>query len=259
MSDRICFYYLTIHNFKLRLSLTTHECPSGSQGVSNIKDTKEGFTRERNSDNDAVKEVIKPEKGTGESVSINSDNLHQSVTKEMTYMLDATDITKGEEKVKISIVNHYNNVPFPSFCYIRQSLVGQNAVVNVSLARIGNEDCCQKCVGDCLSLKEPCICACTTEGRCGYASDGILNDKFLEQYISIAHNPQKHRQIFCEDCPLEVGIDKDAPKPCQGHLVRKVVNECWLKCTCNHTCTNRQVQRGINYKLQVNIFALVFT
>ncbi|CAM8987959.1 unnamed protein product [Rhodiola kirilowii] len=191
------------------------------------------------------------EAGIEKSSSINTDKQNQTRTHETIYLLDVTDITKGEEKVKISMVNRYNDVTPPSFCYIRQNLVGQNAFVNASLAQIGKEDYCSTCAVDCLSLKEPCICARTTGGKYVYTSDGILNDEFLEECISMTHNTQKERKFFCEEYPLEFRKDKNALEHCKGHLVRRIIKECWWRCHCSKHCTNRLVQRGITHKLQV--------
>ncbi|KAH7669735.1 Histone-lysine N-methyltransferase SUVR4/SUVR1/SUVR2 protein [Dioscorea alata] len=165
---------------------------------------------------------------------------------------DVNDITKGEERVRISVVNEVNSERFPPpFHYIPQNLVYQNGYINFSLARIGDEDCCADCIGDCLSKSIPCACARETGGEFAYTLDGLIKKEFLDGCISMNQDPQKHRLYYCMDCPLERTKNEVRPEPCKGHLVRKFVKECWSKCGCNKQCGNRVVQRGITCNLQV--------
>jgi len=164
---------------------------------------------------------------------------------------DPCDITRGEERVRISLVNEVSNEKFPpAFHYIPRNLVYQNAYVNFSLARIGDEDCCSDCFGDCLAAAIPCACARETGGEFAYTSDGLVKEAFLEQCISMYHEPQKHHHVYCQDCPLERS-KKGVVRKCKGHLVRKFIKECWSKCGCSMHCKNRIVQRGITCNLQV--------
>ncbi|KAM0945014.1 putative [histone H3]-lysine(4) N-trimethyltransferase chromatin remodeling SET family [Dioscorea sansibarensis] len=165
---------------------------------------------------------------------------------------DANDITKGEERVRISVVNEVSSERLPSsFHYIPQNLVYQNGYINFSLARIGDEDCCADCFGDCLAAAIPCACARETGGEFAYTSEGVIKKEFLDECISMNSDPEKHHHVYCKDCPLERSKNKTRPGPCEGHLVRKFIKECWSKCGCNKQCGNRVVQRGITCNLQV--------
>ncbi|KAF5938198.1 hypothetical protein HYC85_025704 [Camellia sinensis] len=163
---------------------------------------------------------------------------------------DANDIAKGQERVVISLVNEVNNECPPSFHYIPKNAVFQNAYVNFSLARIG-ENCCSICLGDCLSSSTPCACANETGGDFAYTLEGLVKDEFLEECISMNRDPQKHCHFYCKECPLERSKNDDIIEPCKGHLVRKFIKECWWKCGCSKQCGNRVVQRGISCNLQV--------
>lgn len=165
---------------------------------------------------------------------------------------DVNDIAKGEERVRISLVNEVSSQQYPpSFYYIPQNIVYQNAYVNFSLARIGDEDCCPDCFGDCLSSSIPCACARETGGEYAYTLDGLVKKQFLDECISMNRDPHKHRHFYCKDCPLERSKNEDQPDQCKGHLMRKFIKECWSKCGCSKQCGNRVVQRGIACNLQV--------
>uniref|UniRef100_A0A7N0U8S0 SET domain-containing protein n=1 Tax=Kalanchoe fedtschenkoi TaxID=63787 RepID=A0A7N0U8S0_KALFE len=166
---------------------------------------------------------------------------------------DADDITKGQEKVKISLVNEVDSTPPPPFFYVPRNIIFQKAYVDVSLARIGDVDCCPDCDDDCLSAKIPCACALETGGEFAYTSDGLVKESILEECISMNRDPKKHCQFYCKDkeCPIERSKSGDMVEPCKGHLVRKFIKECWSKCGCGRYCGNRLVQRGITRNLQV--------
>ncbi|KAE7997882.1 hypothetical protein FH972_002477 [Carpinus fangiana] len=164
---------------------------------------------------------------------------------------DVNDLTKGEERVRISWVNEINSECLPSFKYIPRNLIFQNANVNFTLSRIGDEDCCSACLGDCLSLSTLCHCANTTGGQFAYAKGDLLREEFLEECISMTRDPQRHQHLYCRECPLERPRIDDCLEPCKGHLRRKYIKECWSKCGCSKNCGNRVVQRGISCKLQV--------
>ncbi|KQK00378.1 hypothetical protein BRADI_3g48980v3 [Brachypodium distachyon] len=171
---------------------------------------------------------------------------------------DVNDITKGEECLSIPIINESGNgILPPPFHYIPCNIVFQNAYINLSRARIGDESCCSDCYGDCLAQPLPCACARETGGEFAYTGDGLLKERFLDCYVSMLKEPDKHHQFRCKDCPnervkLQANSDspntKVNPAPCKGHLTRKFIKECWSKCGCTR---NRVVQRGITRHLQV--------
>ncbi|XP_051179787.1 probable inactive histone-lysine N-methyltransferase SUVR2 isoform X1 [Lolium perenne] len=165
---------------------------------------------------------------------------------------DLTDISKAEENIRISIVNEFGGEKFPpSFYYIPQNVVFQNALVDMSLAKIGGEDCCADCFGNCLSAPEPCACARETGGEYAYTLEGLVRPALIDECVSVNLFPAENQKVFCETCPLERSRNKASPEPCRGHLVRKFIKECWSKCGCNMECGNRVVQRGITCNLQV--------
>lgn len=166
-------------------------------------------------------------------------------------LYDAIDISKGQEKVAITLVNGFNNESAPSFCYITQNAVFQNAHVNFALARIGENKCCSTCFGDCLSSSTPCACGLEPGGEFAYTLDGLVKEDFLNECISMSRDLKKHCQFFCKLCPLQKLINQDVTEPCKGHFMRKFIKECWWKCGCNKQCGNRVVQRGITYQIQV--------
>ncbi|KAK4366161.1 hypothetical protein RND71_014041 [Anisodus tanguticus] len=165
--------------------------------------------------------------------------------------VDVIDITKGQENVIISLVNEVNSEHPPSFHYIASNVVFQNADVNFSLACIEDDNSCSTCTGDCLSLSTPCACAHITGGDFAYTKEGLVKEEFLNECISMNHEPKEHCQFFCKECPLERSKNEDLMDACKGHLMRNFIKECWWKCGCNKRCGNRVVQRGISHKLQV--------
>lgn len=164
------------------------------------------------------------------------------------------DLTKGAEKVKISWVNELGNDSIPKFNYIPNNIIFQNASVNVSLARISEDDCCSSCSGNCLLSSYPCACARETGGEFAYTREGLLKEEFLNHCMSMGCEPKKEHLFFCEDCPIERLKNDYKPDRCKGHLLRKFIKECWRKCGCDMQCGNRVVQRGISCKLQVRFF-----
>lgn len=163
------------------------------------------------------------------------------------------DITKGTEKVKISLVDEIGNERVPVFVYSPQNTTYECAYVHVSLARISDEDCCAECNGDCLSSSIPCACARVTGGEFAYTPDGLLDPKLLKACIDIKTSSDTKHMLYCQDCPLQRAKNARKPGKCEGHVVRKFIKECWIKCGCNMQCGNRVVQRGISRKLQVSI------
>ena len=182
----------------------------------------------------------------------------QITPSDVRSIYDANDLTKGEERVKISWVNEINNDCLPAFMYIPQNLVFENAHVNFTLSHIRDEDCCMACLGDCLSLSTPCPCANETGGQFAYTKEGLLREEFLEECISMTRDPQRQQHLYCRECPIRRLRNDDCLEPCKGHLRRKFINECWSKCGCSRNCGNRVVQRGITCKLQVGNYGLVF-
>ncbi|RZC78062.1 hypothetical protein C5167_002242 [Papaver somniferum] len=162
------------------------------------------------------------------------------------------DISKGQERYKITVANEVcTELLPPSFHYIPRNLVYQNAYIQFPLARIGDENCCSSCDGDCLSSPVPCACAGETGGEFGYTVEGLVKKEFLDECMSLCRDPKKHSFVYCKECPLERSNDADLPDKCKGHLVRKFIKECWSKCGCHIQCGNRVVQRGISRELQV--------
>ncbi|XP_062084357.1 histone-lysine N-methyltransferase SUVR4 [Humulus lupulus] len=161
------------------------------------------------------------------------------------------DISKGTEKMKVSLLDEVGNENFPKFNYIPQSIIYQNANINISLARVVDEDCCSSCSGNCLSSPLPCACARETGGEFAYTPQGLLKEEFLRACIDMKEKPQEHHFVYCTDCPIERSRNEDNFEKCKGHLVRKFIKECWRKCGCDMHCGNRVVQRGISSRLQV--------
>lgn len=199
---------------------------------------------------------IAPETNQSRLEQTNSESLEVvpcEVTPHDVGSVDVIDITKGQENVIISLVNRVNSNHPPPFHYIASNVVFQNAFVNFSLARIGDDNSCSTCSGDCLSLSTPCACAHVTGGAFAYTKEGLIKEEFLKECISMNRDPKKHCQFFCKECPLERSKNEDIIEACKGHLMRKFIKECWWKCGCNKQCGNRVVQRGISHKLQVRM------
>ncbi|XP_021811918.1 histone-lysine N-methyltransferase SUVR4-like, partial [Prunus avium] len=177
-------------------------------------------------------------------------NYHSShgVIKSFVYI---DDISRGEERVKVSLENGRNAGDLPIFFYIPNNLVYKNAYVKFSLARISHEDCCSHCFGDCLTSPVPCVCAAETGSQFAYTPGGFVKEKFLEECISLKREPKQDHYLYCRNCPLQRSKNEKSSVPCKGHLLRKFIKECWSKCWCNKKCGNRIVQQSITVKLQV--------
>lgn len=167
---------------------------------------------------------------------------------------DVNDITKGEECVSIPIVGGDGVLPAP-FHYISHNTTFQDAYINLSLARIGDENCCSDCFGDCLAEPLPCACARETGGEFAYTRDGLLKEGFVNACVSMLQEPLEQPNFYCKGvCPIEQmkkGVNSE-PDACKGHPIKKFIKECWRKCGCTRNCGNRVVQRGITRKLQVS-------
>lgn len=178
--------------------------------------------------------------------SVETSEVHENDVKRHAQVY-IDDITKGKENVKISLVDQHCSQQLPTFFYISRNIIYQKAIVNISLARISDEDCCPGCSGDCLSSQVPCACARVTNGEFAYTNDGLLKSDFLSACCS------QNRFIYCQDCPIERANNKRKPAKCSGHSVKKFIKECWSKCGCSMQCGNRVVQRGITRSLQVKL------
>ncbi|CAA7017501.1 unnamed protein product [Microthlaspi erraticum] len=175
----------------------------------------------------------------------------QASADEYRSISNVSDITLGRETVEIPWVNEFNEKVPPSFFYITQSLVYKDAEVKFTVGDIRDDQCCSSCCGDCLALSMACSCATAANNGFAYAVGGLLQNDFLEDCISEARDPRKHVVQYCKECPIQKAKNEDVLENCKGHLKRKVIKECWIKCRCNQRCGNRVVQQGIHNKLQV--------
>ena len=140
-----------------------------------------------------------------------------------------------------------------SIYYISQNTTFQAAYINLSLARIGDENCCSGCFGDCLAEPLPCACARETGGEFAYTRDGLLKEGFLDACVSMLREPLEQSYFYCKGvCPIEQMKGVNKPEACKGHRIKKFIKECWRKCGCTRNCGNRVVQRGITRKLQAS-------
>lgn len=184
-------------------------------------------------------------------------NYHSSLGVVESSAFNIDDITRGEERLEISLENG-RNAKLPTFFYISQNLIYNNACVSFALANVFDEGCCSKCSGDCLTSSIPCLCAIANGGECAYTPGGLVNEKFLEECISMKCETKKHPYFYCKECPLVMSKNEKSSVACKGHLLRKFIKECWYKCGCNKSCGNRIVQKGIAVKLQVTYFLLKY-
>ncbi|KAJ4825456.1 hypothetical protein Tsubulata_010618 [Turnera subulata] len=169
------------------------------------------------------------------------------------YPIYLNDISKGEESVPIPLVTENSCMELPDFRYIKNNIAYKDAHVDFSINRISDHNCCAQCLGDCLSSSLPCACAAETGGEFAYTQGGLLKEEFLNECISMCRDPKRKHCYYCDVCPLQNDLKKKLRriKPCQGHLTRKFIKECWVKCGCSKKCGNRIVQRGVKIDLQV--------
>lgn len=159
------------------------------------------------------------------------------------------DISRGKEKVPISLCRDPDGTKHlpEDFFYINASVVYQSAHVGISMARIGEDDRCSGCAGNCLDNRVPCECTRLTDGEYAYTVEGCLYPHFLKQEM------ERKRDLtllsYCQPgaCPMERTTDE----VCKGHVQRRFIKECWEKCGCTQLCGNRIVQRGVVHRLQV--------
>ncbi|CAM6036893.1 unnamed protein product [Sphagnum compactum] len=167
-------------------------------------------------------------------------------------MSDETDLSRGSEQIPISFEEFARSRLPRDFLYVSRSIVYQNAYIRFSLARIADEDCCKDCSGNCLASCYPCACARQSGGEYAYSLQGTLRKRFMEQEKQRRRAPVSSLS-FCQagQCPNERLKGETNLEPCKGHTQRRFIKECWEKCGCDKSCSNRVVQRGINCKLQV--------
>ncbi|KAJ7296004.1 hypothetical protein O6H91_Y150200 [Diphasiastrum complanatum] len=174
------------------------------------------------------------------------------------------DISRGEEPIPIPFVNEFTKDILPDlFHYIPKNLIYQNAHINFSIARIGEDDCCS-CVGSCVAAPIPCACTRETCGQYAYTPDGCLQESFLSESIKDKANDGSNLErykSYCKDkiCQIIIIKEGELPEPCRGHYPRRFVKECCSKCGCPRSCGNRVVQRGICHKLQVRISKFLYS
>ncbi|CAN8324015.1 unnamed protein product [Cochlearia groenlandica] len=154
---------------------------------------------------------------------------------------NVNDITLGKENIEIPWVNEINDEVPPRFRYITQNFVFRDAALKFSLSSDPDDQCCFSCVGDCVDSSSSSSCNCTT----AYTVDGVLKEDFLEARISEAHDIRKQVLRFCQKCTLEKAKNEEILEPCKGHVMRKAIKECWIKCGCTKRCSNKMLQRGL--------------
>ncbi|CAL5427339.1 unnamed protein product [Camellia sinensis] len=217
--------------------------PSSSNGIDDCTQTDKN-TIENIGEIDEEKE----QKSLGHA---NPHSLLVQQPDDIKSLHDANDVAKGQERVVISLVNEVNNECPPSFTrypkiqFFRMLMsislwlgLGR-IVVRFVLAIVYH---CQHLVLVQMKL---------TGGDFAYTLEGLVKDEFLEEFISMNRDPQKHCHFYCKECPLERSKNDDIIEPCKGHLVRRFIKECWWKCGCSKQCGNQVVQHGISCNLQV--------
>lgn len=69
---------------------------------------------------------------------------------------DRHDISRGKERIPISLSGPYTKELIRDFFYINRSVMSNNAQVGTSMARIGEDDRCSNYLGNCLDNPTPC-------------------------------------------------------------------------------------------------------
>lgn len=179
----------------------------------------------------------------------------QSCDEAVRHSIFVDDIARGEERVKVTLVDESSADHLPYFLYMPWNIASKKACVNFALDRISSEDSCVHCFGDCLTSPTLCACARKTGGDFAYAPGGLLKEMFLEECISRNWRPKRHDH--CSEISLPES-SKNRSFACEDHLQRKFIKECWAKCGCGKKCGNRVVQRGITVNLQVRFHFLYF-
>ncbi|KAF7805224.1 histone-lysine N-methyltransferase SUVR4 [Senna tora] len=235
------------------LETNTEKASSASHGEGPVERPSSAHIRRGDIlSNSCKKEIMKPKTEQYKlQLGPSSTGCTAIAQDEKHHLHFLSDIAKGSEKVKISLVDEFGNEELPKFNYIPDNLIYQSANVNISLARIADEGCCSDCSGNCLSAPLPCACAQETGGEFAYTTQGLLKEEFLTACLSMKKEPQDHHFVYCQECPLERSKNEYMPELCKGHLIRKFIKECWRKCGCDMQCGNRIVQRGLRCKLQV--------
>ncbi|XP_024538885.1 histone-lysine N-methyltransferase SUVR4 isoform X2 [Selaginella moellendorffii] len=166
---------------------------------------------------------------------------------------DPNDIAKGAESVPIPFVRAPGgdeSLP-EDFTYTAVAVAYEKAKIEIRLCKIEQDNCCTACFGNCLKKKWPCHCARETGGEFAYNEDGCVKKELLRQAVRETQGDEACRRVTCEkECPMEVA--RGSTEKCRGHIVRRFIKECWVKCTCHKKlCGNRIVQQGVRYKLEV--------
>ncbi|KAI4989144.1 hypothetical protein ZWY2020_036461 [Hordeum vulgare] len=154
------------------------------------------------------------ESGPANSTLAQQHHLALSISR---IIHDVTDISKGEENLRISIIDESGREKCPpSFYYMPTNVVFQNALVSISLAKIGAEDCCSECFGNFLRAPAPCACARETGGDYAYTLDGLVKPAFIDECVSMNRFPEEHHRVLCKTCQLERSRNQASPDTLQG-------------------------------------------
>ncbi|CAL1384325.1 unnamed protein product [Linum trigynum] len=144
------------------------------------------------------------------------------------------DISKGEEKMEISVLEGSRAKDLKRFNYIAQNMVLGEANIEVKLGVPSSKGCCYpECVGDCQTTNPPCKCGQLNGGEFAYTQSGLVKEQLLREWSS-----RKDTTFY--------GHYLSRP-----HMESNFIKECWYSCGCLKKCGNRIVQRGITRKLQV--------
>lgn len=204
--------------------------------------------RRQSSESNTSSEAKKRKRRLIKKIRPEDEDDEEPVTEKRRVRYDRADISRGKEKVPISLCGPPGKELPDDFFYISSSLVFQHAHIDMTMSRIGEEDRCSNCVGNCLDNPTGCECARSTRGEYVYTVEGHLYPHFLKNELEKKGKAQY--LVFCHAgaCPIE---RTSTDSPCKGHVNRNFIRECWEKCGCSMSCGNRIVQRGISQKLQV--------